>query len=141
MTKSFEAQIRGWSEKALRNAGLVTASAAQEVFKDMSQRQPSVKETGGSFEIGKVPVDEGVLINSLFTSVNGSPTGSGPDSYVASLAGFDFGDSITFAFSAEYALPIEYGTQKFSGRFMVREAVNGGGGWQARVDAAARKFA
>lgn len=140
MAGNFTAQVRAWSEKAKRNANLVVADAAQGVFADMSVRQPSIKETG-TFEVGKVPVDEGVLINSLFTQVNGSTVGQGPNSYAAALAGYEGGDTILFAFSAEYSVHIEYGTSKFPGRFMVREALNAQGGWQGRVDASAAKFA
>lgn len=139
MTKSFAAQVGAFNEKAMRNIGLVVADAAQGVFEDMSQRQPSIKETG-TFEVGKVPVDTGVLINSLFTTLNGFKVGDGPTSYVAGLAGFDAGDTMQFAFSSEYAPHIEYGTVNFSGRFMVREALNGEGGWQGRIDASARRI-
>lgn len=141
MADSFEAQVRNWSEKAIRNAGLVVADAAQSVFEDMSERQPSVKVTGGSFEIGKVPVDTGLLINSMVTTLNGGLLGEGADAYIAGLAGFELGDSITHAFTQDYAPHVEYGTANMEGRFMVREAVNGAGGWQARVDASAAKFA
>lgn len=137
---SFTAQARNWTEKAKRNMGLVVADAFQGVAQDMSQRQPSVKETGGSFIIGAVPVDEGVLINSLFTTLNEAQVGQGPASYTAGLAGFEIGDVITFAFSSEYAVHIEYGTSRFPGRFMVREALNANGGWQGRIDASAAKF-
>ena len=139
MVKSFSAQVRNWSEKAKRNARLVIADAAQGVFADMSQPQPSIKETG-TFEVGKVPVDEGILIGSLFATLNGATTGQGQTAYIGALAGFEIGDTVQFAFSAEYALPIEYGTDDFPGRFMVREAINGQGGWQGRVDASAAKF-
>ncbi|MEM7778195.1 MAG: HK97 gp10 family phage protein [Pseudomonadota bacterium] len=150
MTQSFTAQVRAWSEKAKRNAGLVIADAAQEVFKDMSQRQPGVKETGGTFEIGKVPVgDSGLLANSMLTTLNGAAVGSGPEAYVAGLAGFELGDTIIHAFTQEYAMRIEYGFQGTDslgrsydqqGRFMVREAINGAGGWQSRIDTSAAKF-
>lgn len=140
MTQSFAAQIRNWSEKAKRNTGLVVADAAQDVFADMSQRQPSVKETGGSFEVGKVPVDTGLLVNSMFTELNGSTVGRGSDAYAAGLAGFEAGDVISHNFSQSYAPHIESGTQKMAGRFMVRTAINADGGWQARVNKSAAKF-
>lgn len=139
MAGTFAAQVRAWSEKAKRNAGLVVADAAQGVFRDMSVRQPSIKETG-TFEIGKVPVDDGILIGSLFATLNGTQIGRGETAYIAGLAGFELGDNVMFAFSADYAQAIEYGTVNFPGRFMVREAINGAGGWQARVDASAAKF-
>ena len=140
MTQAFTAQVRNWTEKATRNTGLVIGDAIQGVFADMSRRQPSVKETGGTFEVGKVPEDEGILINSLFGTLNGSGTGQGETAYIAALSGFEAGDVVGLSFSAEYAPSIEYGTSDFPGRFMVREANNGGGGWQGRIDASAAKF-
>lgn len=140
MATKFSAEVRAWTEKAKRNSGLVLADAAQSVFFDMSQRQPSVKDTGGTFELGKVPVDTGVLINTMFSELNGVRTAEGSNAYIAALGGFKLGDVISHNFSASYAAAIEYGTQHFEGRFMVREAINGDGGWQARVDAAAAKF-
>ncbi|MEL7299371.1 MAG: hypothetical protein AAFM92_03215 [Pseudomonadota bacterium] len=140
MAQTFTAQVRNWSQKAKRNMGLVVADAAQGVFADMSERQPSVKETGGTFEIGKVPVDDGPLANTMQTSLNGSFVAEGSEAYIAGLAGFEIGDQIQHAFTRDYAPAIEYGTQHFKGRFMVREALNGQGGWQARVDASAAKF-
>lgn len=137
---SFTAQVRNWTEKAKRNVGLVIGDAAQGVFADMSERQLSVKETGGTFEIGKVPVDTGFLINSLFTDLNGSTVAQGPGSYTAALAGMEIGDVVTYAFSAEYAIDIEYGNVNMEGRFPVREALNSNGGWQGRVDQSAAKF-
>lgn len=148
MTKSFAAQVGAWTEKAKRNTRLVVADAAQGVFEDMSQRQPSIKETG-SFVVGKVPVDTGLLISSMFAQVNGATVGQGSDSYVAALAGMEMGDTVRFAFSQDYAQRIEYGfvgtdslgrRYDVPGRFMVREAINGEGGWQGRVDQSAGKF-
>lgn len=136
----FTADIRNFNKKLLRNADLIVKDAAQGVFSEMSQRQASVTETGGSFVVGKVPVDTGALVNSLFSRVNGAKVGEGELSYVAALAGAEMGDVIEFSFSSEYAPHIEYGTQHFAGRFMVREAINGAGGWPARVDASARKY-
>lgn len=140
MAQTFTAQIRNWSDKAKRNMGLVVADAAQGVFVDMSERQPSVKETGGSFELGKVPVDQGPLANTMTTSLNGAFVARGSDAYVAGLAGFELGDQIVHGFTRDYAPDVEYGNEHMEGRFMVREALNGEGGWQARVDASAAKF-
>ena len=137
---TFAAQVKGWTDKAKRNTGLIVADAAQGVFADMSRDQPSVKETGGFFAIGAVPVDQSDLINSLFSTLNGSLKGQGQTAYIAALADFEIGDVITHAFSVEYAPHIEYGTQHFEGRFMVREAINGEGGWQARIDASAARI-
>lgn len=140
MAKNFTAQVRDWSEKALRNADLVVKDAAQGVLGDMTERQASIKDTG-SFVIGKVPVDTGYLIGSQIAELNGSVVSRGtygtPPDYSAAVAGMELGDTVAGYFTAEYAPMVEYGTSKFPGRFFVREAISG---WQARVDASAAKF-
>lgn len=124
MAGKFTASVKNWSEKAKRNAELVVRQSVQDVAEQMTRRQPSVKETGGSFEIGKVPVDTGELINSQVVRINGGVVGQGPVSYSAMVGQMDLGDAIEAVFTAQHARPIEYGvTGKFAGRFYVREAV------------------
>lgn len=134
--KTFTAEIKNWSDKALRNIDLVTKQATQDTLEQMSERQPSIKETG-TFEIGKVPVDTGALINSQIASINGAVVASGPVEYSAVILGMELGDTVEAVFTAEYARAIEYGTSKFPGRFFVRSAVQG---WQGNVNAAAARF-
>lgn len=135
-TLNFSAQVRGWSEKARRNAGLVLRDAAQTVSDRMTERQPSIKETG-SFEVGKVPVDTGELVQSQVTAINGSLQGSGDGAYVGTIAGLELGDTYFHGFQAEHAPYVENGTSKFPGRFFMREAVLP---WQQIVDSSAQKF-
>ena len=134
---TFSAQIANFTRKVERNLDLIVKDAAQTTVAAMTERQPSVRETGGSFEIGKVPVDTGFLINSLTTALNGGGSVVGADAYAAVIAGMDLGDTVQAAFTAPYARVIEYGTGSMPGRFFVREAV---AGWQAAVDAAVVKF-
>ena len=127
---TFSATVKGWSEKAKRNAGLVVKASAQEVFERATRRQPSVKETGGAFEVGKVPVDTGELINSFQARLNDLTQG-GAANYEGVILGMELGDTVSGVFTAKHARPIEYGvTGKFAGRFYVREAVQD---WQTIV--------
>lgn len=75
MTKTFTASVKAWSEKAKRNTRLIVMEASESVYNAMTTRQPGVKETGGTFEIGKVPVDLGFLANSVQVEVGGAITG------------------------------------------------------------------
>lgn len=136
MAGTFTAQVRAWSEKAIRNMELVAKDAAQTTFEQMTVRQASITETG-TFEIGKVPVDTGNLVNTQIASINGAVVNSGNVDYSAVIAGMGIGDTVQGAFTADYARHVEYGTANMPGRFFVREAVMR---WQANVDAAAAKF-
>lgn len=139
--RTFTAQVRGWSEKAKRNADLVLREAAQTTLTQMTRRQPSIKETG-TFEIGKVPVDESELIGSQIASINGTEVAQGEVDYSAIIAGLDAGGVIRAVFTADHARPMEYGFTTKSGsqvpgRFFVRSAVQD---WPSSVASAARKF-
>ena len=145
--EQFFADISRFTEKAKRNAELVVRKAAQYTFEDMTQRQPSVKETGGSFEVGKVPVDTGFLVNSTELRINGGSVAQGgggaPADFAAGLAGFNAGDEAEAVFTAPYARRINYG---FSGTDSLGRAYNQAGRlfvqtalshWQQNVDRAA----
>lgn len=141
MTVYTLASLKNWSAKAERNARLIVMEASEGVYNAMTERQPSVKETGGSFEVGKVPVDWGYLIGSVQIAVGGGTTGTGspgqaPD-YIGSISGFQIGEPITAAFTADYARHVEYGTARMPGRFFVRNAV---AQWPAFVAAAAARY-
>lgn len=132
--KTFSADMSTWSDKAVRNGRLVLLEASSKVFSEMTTRQPSIKETG-YFEVGKVPVDLGGLIGSVMVGVSGAEQNT--DNYLGVVAGFKPGDTITAAFTAEYAPHIEYGTVNMPGRFMVRTAVRQ---WKRFVDEAAKRY-
>lgn len=141
MTQTFSADIRKWSQKAIRNAEVVVRDAAATTGELMSVRQASIKETG-FFEVGKVPVDESELINSQVVSINGGIVATGDPGYQAVLAGFEVGDTIEAAFTADHARPTEFGYTARNGtlvpgRFFVREAIQQ---WSATVAASAAKF-
>jgi hypothetical protein len=143
MTQSFTAQINDITDKIRRNLDLVVKDAVQMTFHAATEVQPGVRYTGGSFEIGKVPVDHGFLVGTAFCAINGEQTAAGdtasktPPDFVAGLAGMKLGDTATAAFSKTYARYVEYGTDKMAGRFFVRQAVQG---WDANVKASAEKF-
>lgn len=148
---TFTADITAWTAKAKANMEHVVFGSVEDLFELATRRQASVKEIG-TYREGFVPVDLGFLIGTAHISVNGvvksrgtvsGATSAPPDTAVA-LAGMDLGDSIQLAFTAEYALRIEYGyrgTDKLgrsfnqNGRFFVRNAVMQ---WQRIVDENAR---
>lgn len=138
MAQSFTAAIEAFGIKTKAKAEAVLKESAQEVFALAQTPQPSVKQTGGSFEQGKIPVDTGILRNSFVSGLNGSTSLSGADAYTAAIAGMEIGDSIFGGWTAEYARAIEYGTENIAGRFFAGNAVRQ---WQAIVARNAQKAA
>ena len=137
MTKTFSASVKGWSEKAKRNARFVVMEASEGVYNAMTERQPGVKEAGGSFAVGRVPVDTGFLANSVQVEVGGAVTGTGTPDFIGAIAGFEEGQPIQAAFTAEYARHVEYGTGRMAGRFFVRSAISQ---WRGLVRRAAARY-
>ena len=119
MPKTFRAQVEDFANLTKQNMRYVAASAIQDVMEAAQTPQPSVKRTGGTFEIGKIPVDTSELINSLTSSVDGAFGAASADSYTVAIAGFEIGDSMQFAWTAPHALAIEAGTSKIAGRHFV----------------------
>ncbi len=135
---SFAAQMKGWTDKARRNVDLVIKDSAQDVFELMTRRQPGVKETGGSYQEGLVPVDMGELINSVEVSVAGVPVAAGENiDYASALITAPAGASVEAVFTAPHARAMEYGTKHTAGRFFVRNAVQN---WDQIVAANAARY-
>lgn len=135
---SFEAQVRDWTEKAKKNMTYVIRGSVQDIGELMTRTQPSVKETGGFYREGFVPVDTSELINSQEVTINGSLVAEGLVDYSLAVAGYNLGDSLVAVFTAEHARPIEYGvTGRFGGRFYVRNAVQQ---WSTIVEMNAAQF-
>lgn len=57
---------------------------------------------------GNLPVDSGFLRNSLTVEVRGSQVAEGADSYTLGIAQLQLGDPISFAWTAQYAIPRHY---------------------------------
>lgn len=106
MVKSYSAQIRDLAN--LRNGQIrdIAAQSIQDVVEAAQTPQLGITRGATDFEVGKIPVAEADLINSLVS--RGSAGGEG-DGYAAVIAGMQIGDQLTFAWTAEHARPMEYG--------------------------------
>lgn len=104
MAQSFTAQLKEFAKMTKANMRYVAAEAIQDVVEAAQTPQLGVTK-GGTMEVGKIPVAEAELINSLSTN-GGSPDS---DSYVVAIASFEIGDVMTFAWTAPHALPMETG--------------------------------
>jgi hypothetical protein len=111
MSKSFKAQIEDFAGLTEKQMIAVVVDSVQDVLEAAQTSQPSVKVTGGSFEIGKIPVDTRSLIQSLEVGYNGSysPT---QGATTLSVGGFQLGYTINARWTAACAMRIENG---FSG--------------------------
>lgn len=123
MARAFSAQVRDFLELTGRNKNYVARQSIQDVLEQAQRTQPGVKQTGGAFERGKIPVETSELVNSL--TVGGA---KGEDAYVVAIAGYEVGESLRFAWTAEYALSVELGHSasngtEVPGRFFVTDAV------------------
>lgn len=132
----FQAKIEGWVAGVERKTETVLKNATIRTIRLMTTPQPSVKVTGGSYEIGKIPYDTWELIDSQVLVVNGQLRASGRNS-VERMGSLDWGDRIDFHFTAEYARAIEYGLPGlFGGRFYRRTAIQK---WPETVEQEANK--
>ena len=100
MAQTFAAQIEAFGAKAMQRAEDIFKQSAQEVF--------AIAQTPKA-QGGRMPVDKGILRNSLQSGLNGSTTLSGADAYVAVIAGAELGDSIFGGWTVKYARRMEYG--------------------------------
>lgn len=128
MALSFEAQVAGHVARYRERLEAVYKQSAQDVIADA--QVPVAKG-------GRMPVDTGFLRNSLQTSLNGSTSLTGADSYVLTIAGAELGDVIEAGWTANYARAVEYGARGRPPRFFMRGAAQR---WETIVQANAARF-
>jgi len=114
MTRKFSAKMEDIAQLTERQLKAVIAASVQDVLEAAQTPQPSVKRTGGSFETGKIPVDEGDLIQSLEIGFNSAYQQTG-GAVALSATAFSLGDTINARWTAAHALPIELGFTTRSG--------------------------
>lgn len=140
MPKSFALQIAEWVDDTIDDVRSVATEATQDLMEAAQTPQLGVSR-GGVFEVGKIPVAEGDLINSLVAGLNGSTLANGQTAYGVAIAGFELGDVMEFGWTQEYALNIEYGWTTSAGKQVPGRHFVGANvaRWQEFVEAAVRK--
>lgn len=118
--------------------------AHRDLTRDKMRRvfQQSVQDVMITAEEG-TPVDTGFLRASLASELNGAQLAEGEGSYTVAIAGAELGDNLRFAwdttrrgaFTANYAVFVEFGTSRMSGRHFVGRAA---AQWPQFVEANAR---
>ena len=117
MSKTFTAQLESFAKLTKQNLKYVATESIQDTMEDATESVAGVMR-GGTFEVGKLPVNMGELLGSL--SSNGGPEGE--NSYILAIGGYVLGDVMSFAWTAEHALAVELGTSTTLGRHFVGTA-------------------
>jgi hypothetical protein len=112
--KSFSAQLADFEQMTVRNLKYVASESIQDVVEAAQTPQRGIGQGATGFVEGKIPVDTSELINSLT-----SDGVKGADSYTVSIAGYEVGDKLEFAWTAPHALAVELGTSHMAGRHFV----------------------
>lgn len=127
MAKSFSATVSGWASETEKRTEAVFKQSAQDVIEDA--QLPVAKG-------GRMRVDTGFLRNSHVSGLNGSTALTGADSYVLTIAQAELGDVITGGWTADYAIPREFGARGQPPDFFMRGAAQK---WKSIVEANAAK--
>ncbi|MBQ0802992.1 MAG: hypothetical protein KBT76_14770 [Sulfitobacter litoralis] len=102
--KSFTAQLQDSEEFTVQDLKYIASESIQDVMEAAQTPQTGVTKGASGFVEGKIPVAEKELINSLT-----SDGVKGADSYAVAIAGYELGDVMSFAWTADHALPMETG--------------------------------
>lgn len=134
---SFEKQVKQFRDKTVDKIDNIYRASIRDVIDASTQEQPSVKQTGGSFEVGKIPVDSSQLAESLFLKINGNIRMHVRNTFRREVDKVKATDKVSYGWTAPHGPKIEYGDGKVAGRFF---ATNGARKWRTFVNNAAAKF-
>lgn len=114
MARKFAAQIQDFADLTEQHMKAVFVDSVQDVLEGAQTPQLGITKGATSFEIGKIPVAESDLIQSLEIGYNGAyqPTGG---AVVLSLGEFSLGETINARWTVEHAMPMELGFTTQSG--------------------------
>ena len=115
-TKKFRAQMEDIANLTEKQLIAVFVDSIQDVMEAVQTPQVSARRANGPFQIGKIPVDEGDLIQSLEVGLNGAYTikadENGGVDYSLAMTDISIGGTFNARWTAAYAMRIELG---FSG--------------------------
>lgn len=111
MAKKFSAQMEDIARLTEKQLRAVVVDSVQDVLEGAQTPQLAVSKGADGFVVGKIPVAEADLIQSLEIGFNGAYQAT-QGAVTLSAAQFSLGDTINARWTAAYALRIELG---FSG--------------------------
>jgi len=103
--KTFTAQLENFEKLTKQNLKYVAVEAIQDVVSEAQTAQRGITLGATSFVEGKIPEGKTKNLKNSLTS-NGT---EGETSYTVALGAYDIGDTLTFAWTAPYALRMELG--------------------------------
>lgn len=86
----------------------VAGMAIKDVMEGAQTPQTSAKFTGGFYMVGKIPVLDNILRESLWSGKNGAWV-KGSTSYLTVTTGLQLGDVVQFVWTSPYSMRIEKG--------------------------------
>ena len=137
MTTYSFATLPAWAAKVEKIANAVVREATGNMLADI-EIVPGINR-GGSRQKGTIPRDIGALASSLQSSIYGSTSLTGPQSYVLVAGQMEAGDVAEFAWGgtvAPYARAVHYGARGVQGTYWIDVAA---AGWTGYVDKAVAK--
>lgn len=114
MAKRFTAAIQDFADLTEKQMIAVVVDSVQDVLEAAQTPQVGITKGATSFEVGKIPVAEGDLIQSLEIGYNGAYQATA-GAVSLSAADFSLGDTINARWTATHALPMELGFTTRSG--------------------------
>jgi len=129
--KTFTAQLADFEKLTMQNLKYVATEAIQDVVSAAQTTQRGITMGATSFVEGKIPEGKTKTLKNSLTS-NGT---EGVASYTVAIGAYEVGDTLTFAWTAPYALRMELG---FTGEDSKGRTYNQAG--RHFVGANARKF-
>ena len=129
--KTFTAQLADFEKLTTQNLKYVAVEAIQDVVSAAQTAQRGITLGATSFVEGKIPEGKTKNLKNSLTS-NGT---EGVASYTVAIGAYEVGDTLTFAWTAPYALRMELG---FTGTDIKGRTYNQAG--RHFVGANARKF-
>jgi len=103
--RTFTAQLENFEKLTKQNLKYVAVEAIQDVVSAAQTAQRGITLGATSFVEGKIPEGKTKTLKNTLTS-NGT---EGETSYTVALGSYDIGDTLTFAWTAPYALRMELG--------------------------------
>jgi len=103
--KTFTAQLADFEKLTMQNLKYVATEAIQDVVSAAQTTQRGITMGATSFVEGKIPEGKTKTLKNSLTS-NGT---EGVASYTVAIGAYEVGDTLTFAWTAPYALRMELG--------------------------------
>lgn len=121
-----------WIRQQQNLLDALASQSANDLIVRASQTSAGISR-GGDLVVGKVPVKDGILANSLVSSLYGtSSMTAGGGQFGAVVGTMRAGDRVSFRWTAAHAHLKHYGGEGQPGWYWVDEALNN---WQGTVDA------